>query len=109
MSLLEDHTAAFIVRIWRENGEPPGATGDWRGSIEHVMSGRRAFFRDLGAIANFMKPHLDDLGIDTASRFWELMSRDDEADAPATTPPAAVDAGPKPPASQPRRRATARR
>lgn len=108
MSLLEDHTAAFIVRIWRENGEPPGATGDWRGSIEHVMSGRRAFFRDLNAIATFMKPHLDDLGIDTASRFWELMSRDEEAD-PLAAPPATIDASPTQSARQPRRRTSPRR
>lgn len=74
MSLLEDHTASFIVRIRRESGD--AALSDWRGSIEHVPSGRRAAFRDLGAIVQFMKPHLAELGIDTASRFWELMSDD---------------------------------
>ncbi len=90
MPLLEDHTASFIVRIRRENSDTPGALGDWRGSIEHVPSGRRAFFRDLGAIAQFMKPHLTELGIDTASRFWELMSEDavSDATAPVGYPPA---------------------
>lgn len=97
MALLEDHTASFIVRIRREVGGAPGTLGDWRGSIEHVPSGRRAFFRDLGAIVNFMKPHLTDLGIDTASRFWELMSDDAPAPTPAQAPRA------EPPAHAPRR------
>lgn len=85
MSLLEDHTASFIVRIWREGGETPGSD-DWRGSIEHVPSGRRSFFRDLEAIAQFMKPHLSDLGFDPSSRFWELMS----LDATPPEPPSAL-------------------
>ena len=104
MPLLEDHTASFIVRIRREVGHGAGTPGDWRGSIEHVPSGRRAFFRDLGAIAKFMKPHLTDLGIDTASRFWELMSDDapPPADAPQTEPAAPA------PQRSPRRRAPTR-
>jgi hypothetical protein len=90
MPLLEDHTASFIVRIRRETSNAPGARGDWRGSIEHVPSGRRAFFLDLGAVVQFMKPHLTELGIDTASRFWEQMSDDAQSDAaaPAADPPA---------------------
>lgn len=88
MPLLEDRTASFIVRIWREGGEAPGALGDWRGSIEHVHSGQRAFFRDLAAIVQFMRPHLADLGIDTASRFWDLMADDSPSeDAPASPMP----------------------
>jgi hypothetical protein len=100
MPLLEDNTASFIVRIRREVGNAPGSAGDWRGSIEHVPSGRRAFFRDLGAIVKFMKPHLTDLGIDTASRFWELMS--DDAPPPA-------EAAPPQPAPRARRRSPTRR
>jgi hypothetical protein len=74
MPLLEDHTASFIVRIWCESGDSGAASGEWRGSIEHVSSGQRIFFRDLGAIGRFMKPHLEQLGIDTPSRFWELVA-----------------------------------
>lgn len=103
MSLLEDHTASFIVRIWREGGETPGSD-DWRGSIEHVASGRRSFFRDLEAIAQFMKPHLSDLGFDPASRFWELMSLD------TTLPelPPAMSSAPTRPVAKPRRPAAKR-
>lgn len=103
MSLLEDHTASFIVRIRREPGHSAGGDGDWRGSIEHVPSGRRASFRDLAAIINFMKPHLTDLGIDTASRFWELMS--DDTPPPDVAPPEPVAHALRP---RPRRRVTSR-
>jgi hypothetical protein len=98
MSLLEDHTASFIVRIWRESGDAPGAHGDWRGSIEHVPSGHRAFFRDLGAIVTFMKPHLSELGIDPASRFWELMSSDEVPGSANALPQAPRLQGDAPPA-----------
>ncbi len=74
MSLLEDHTASFIVRIWRERGEGLTASQEWRGAIEHVQSGRRIFFRDLSAIANFMKPHLEQIGIEAPLRFWDVMT-----------------------------------
>lgn len=104
MPLLEDHTASFIVRIWRELGEAPGALGDWRGSIEHVPSGHRAYFRDLGAIVPFMKPHLTELGIDAASRFWELMSDD----APPEASAAVSDPPPPAPRRSTRRRAPSR-
>ncbi len=105
MSLLEDHTASFIVRIRREpGGHSAGGDGDWRGSIEHVPSGRRASFRDLAAIISFMKPHLTDLGIDTASRFWELMS-DDTPPPPDVVPSEPTAHAPR---HRPRRRATSR-
>jgi len=87
MPLLEDRTASFIVRIWLEGAEVSGALGDWRGSIEHVHSGQRAFFRDLTAIVQFMKPHLAVLGIDTASRFWDLMSDDTPPEDHTARPP----------------------
>lgn len=74
MSLLEDHSASFIVRIWRERGEGPTVCQEWRGAIEHVQSGERKFFRDLGSIAKFMQPHLEQLGIEAPLRFWELMT-----------------------------------
>lgn len=88
MSLLEDRTASFIVRIWREQGEYPSAAAEWRGSIEHVQSGHRAFFRTLEAIFDVMKPHLAEIGIDPAQRFWEAISP-----AMDSEPPGAADGG----------------
>ena len=100
MSLLEDHTASFIVRIWRERGEGLTASQEWRGAIEHVQSGRRTFFRDLSAIANFMKPHLEQIGIEAPLRFWDVMTPElfEAPDTPeppvqAATPAPAVRAG----------------
>lgn len=91
MSLLEDHSASFIVRIWRERGDGQAVSQEWRGSIEHVQSGKRSFFRDLGAIARFMRPHLEQLGIEAPMRFWEVMTSDlfespDTAAQPAEPP-----------------------
>jgi hypothetical protein len=84
MSLLEDRTAAFIVRIWCERGDGESAASEWRGSVEHVESGQRAFFRHLDAVQDFMRPHLQGIGIDAQQRFWERISTVIE-DAPAAT------------------------
>ncbi len=35
--------ASFVVRIWREPGDPPA----WRGSIQHVQSGHKCYFQSL--------------------------------------------------------------
>lgn len=86
MPLLEDRTAAFIVRIWCESRESPGAEV-WRGSIEHVGSGQRAYFRELDAVTRFLQPHIEAFGVDPGAqlleRFETLM---DERDETATRP-----------------------
>ena len=76
MPLLEERAAAFIVRIWCESNDVGSPSGEWRGSIEHVPSGRKGYFRDLESIGLFMKPDLEQLGIDTPSRFWERIADD---------------------------------
>jgi hypothetical protein len=102
VSLLEDHTASFIVRIWRERGEGPVTCQEWRGSIEHVQSGGRSFFRDLSAIPNFMKPHLEQLGIEAPLRFWHVMTPELFAGDDAVPRPEPV--APTGPARPPRRK-----
>lgn len=74
MTLLEDRTAVFIVRIWCERGDGPSLAPEWRGSVEHVQTGARAFFRHLDVVLEFMKPHLEGIGIDAQQRFWESIS-----------------------------------
>ena len=74
MALLEDRTTAFIVRIWCERGDTSSLGPEWRGSVEHIQSGERAFFRHLDAVIEFMKPHLEAMGIDAQRRFWERIS-----------------------------------
>ncbi len=71
MALLEDRTAVFIIRIWCERGDADSALGEWRGSVEHVQTGERRFFRHLEHALAFMQPHLQGIGIDGRQRFWE--------------------------------------
>lgn len=58
MALIGDRSASFIVRIWREPREPRQLAPEWRGSIEHVGSHRKVFFRRLEDIADFVRPFL---------------------------------------------------
>ena len=79
MALINDRSAAFIVRVWCEHGDQPArGVRDWRGSIEHVESGERAFFRELNAVPSFMDRHLRTLGIEAPNRFWEQVFDEDE-------------------------------
>jgi hypothetical protein len=98
MALLEDRTAVFIVRIWCERGDGDCLLPEWRGSVEHVESGQRVFFRSLEAVLDFMKPHLQVIGIDAQQRFWERISSamEDIADAGDPAEPVAVQLAPPP-------------
>lgn len=92
MALLEDRTAVFIVRVWCERGDgvcSGTASPEWRGSVEHVQSKHRIFFRHLEAVSTFMKPHLESLGIDPQQRFWECISSDIEGEPEPQREPAA--------------------
>lgn len=64
----EDDRHAFIVRIWREPREIPGATPKWRGWIEHVASKEHRAFEDLYSIVTFIEPYLMQLGVRLAVR-----------------------------------------
>ena len=61
--LLEDNTAAYIVRVWLEQREVEGAPVEWRGSIEHVASGQVKYITDLDEIARFIRPFLEAMGV----------------------------------------------
>lgn len=43
----------FIVRFWQDGSEEPS-----RGHIQHVASGRGAYFRDLDRMLRFMDDYL---------------------------------------------------
>lgn len=90
MPLLEDNSVSFIVRIWCEGSSGDPRSREWRGSIEHVHSGRRGFFRDIRAITAFMQPHLVELGIDEPIRFWDVMTAE-LFDPPSADEDAAAD------------------
>ena len=60
MPLLQDRTAVFIVRLWWEFDET-GRARTWRGSVEHVQSGRRKYFQRYDDLIAFVQqPSPDD-------------------------------------------------
>jgi hypothetical protein len=54
----EEDTQAFIVRFWREARELKGADPIWRGSVEHLPSGRRVYVKNFkeaeGVMSSFV-------------------------------------------------------
>jgi len=59
MRSFEDHVHSFVIRVWQEPRELEGAGAEWRGRIEHVQSGERAYFRSLDKMLEFMMAHLN--------------------------------------------------
>ncbi len=47
----------FVVRIWQEHEQIK--TGGWRGSIDHVPSGRRLYFVSLNDLNDFIRLRLN--------------------------------------------------
>jgi len=60
--LLEDNASAFIVRVWLEPREVEGAPATWRGSVEHVASGKIRYFTELDELVQFVRSFLDEMG-----------------------------------------------
>ena len=58
MESFEEDTQVFIVRFWRETRELAGAHPIWRGSVEHVPSGKRIYVKNFkeveGAMSSFV-------------------------------------------------------
>jgi hypothetical protein len=52
---LENDTQSFVVRIWHEAVDAEGHVVVWRGSIDHVGSGKRLYFDELGGIVRFIR------------------------------------------------------
>ena len=47
---------SFILRIWHETTDcNEEQSSDWRGSIDHVGTGRRLYFHDLEGIVRFVQ------------------------------------------------------
>ncbi len=66
--LPEENSAAFIVRVWVEPREVEGAPVTWRGSIEHMASGRVKYLAELEEIGRFVQPFLRAMGVDFPQR-----------------------------------------
>lgn len=48
----------FILRFWLEPKENKGGTPEWRGVIEHIITGENQYVKDLDEIAAFIWPYL---------------------------------------------------
>ncbi len=55
---------AFVVKVWMEGREASATEREWRGRIDHIPSGRRAYFRNIGDIISFIQEFLDQTDID---------------------------------------------
>jgi hypothetical protein len=49
-----EHT--FLVRTWREGGAA-GASTEWRGSVEHLPTKERRYFREFSDLCAFIIMH----------------------------------------------------
>lgn len=60
---IQPHTHSFVVKVWLADPERPAGTSGWRGRITHVPSGHAGHFSDLRAVAAFIAPYLQALGV----------------------------------------------
>jgi hypothetical protein len=58
MTLFEAEGHSFVLRIWRENRDNPATDAEWRGWIEHVQTGQRAYFRQLQEIGQILSGYM---------------------------------------------------
>lgn len=58
---METEFHSFIIRLWNDAPEQKTATPVWRGSIEHVGTGKRLYFSDGETILDFIS---DQIGCD---------------------------------------------
>jgi hypothetical protein len=65
---------SFIVRIWHEEEDEEGHGPVWRGSIDHVGSGRRLYFCDLEGILGFIREQLG-LNVNPRHPKWKSILR----------------------------------
>ena len=55
----------FTVRLWAE--ELSASQSEWRGKVEHIISGEGVYFRDWSALVAFLVTTLPQLNRDEAS------------------------------------------
>jgi hypothetical protein len=45
---------SFLVSFWFETGDAEASKGGWRGSAEHLGSGRRLYFNQIASLVGFL-------------------------------------------------------
>ena len=58
MSILEEETFSFIVKIWFEEEASLTRKPIWRGHITHIPSHKRAYFNTYDGIFKFIERYL---------------------------------------------------
>lgn len=53
-SRLRRDVHAFIVRIWHETDDGDESVFSWRGTVDHVRTGKRLYFHDLDTFLRFI-------------------------------------------------------
>jgi hypothetical protein len=62
MSSREPVVHSFIVRIWLEEGAEVERITIWHGQVTHVQGGESRYFRDFGALVDFIISSLGFVG-----------------------------------------------
>lgn len=49
---------SFVIRVWCEHSDRASVKPQFRGVIEHVISGQRQYIANSQGIIKFIQPHL---------------------------------------------------
>jgi hypothetical protein len=52
---LDERRYSFVVKIWEERRDIPGAEPTWRGSVDDVQRGDRLYFNTLIELSDYLK------------------------------------------------------
>ncbi len=59
MSLIEENTHSFIVKIWLEETVEENGRATWKGYVMDVSTNQRHYLKNLTEIADFIAPYLE--------------------------------------------------
>jgi hypothetical protein len=65
------HTHSFIIKIWLEETTEEAGYPMWRGHITRVPGGERRYLKELDDIKQFIKPHIEAMGVKSGLR-WRI-------------------------------------
>ncbi len=69
---MRSNTHSFIIRIWHEAVDEQGQAITWRGSVEHVSTGRRLNFETFEDFLDFIRKE-SGLKETSSGRWWRTL------------------------------------
>lgn len=63
MKSFQENSHAFIIRVWLEPREIEGERPEWRGTVEHVLSGERRSVHKMEEVVAFIASYMQDWGV----------------------------------------------